>query len=246
MAMLALISQNKNIKQHKVITTIGSEEKKVALEKFKMYQKDGIILNDFNDNAWILSDEKSFVTLDFTLDEVYVKKYMSYYFVDEFKDILKYYISFCMGQYIIGTIQEILNNTKKLLYNTECLAKIPTKRYLLNETGIQDFIELMPFTNEDIIFEEEIYRYEQVKRRELAEYQSYFLFGKLLADFWKNNINCKEKIFFYPVYLWWNISMILPVRVTEFTLIPKECLTFKDGNWNIKIRRTKMKSSKKK
>ncbi|MTK12387.1 MAG: hypothetical protein F8N39_09960, partial [Clostridiaceae bacterium] len=157
MAMLVLISQNKNIKQHKVITTIGSEEKKVALEKFEIYQKDGIILNDFNDNVWILSDEKSYVTLDFTFDEVYIKKYMSYYSVDEFKDILKYYISFCMGQYIIGTMQEILNDIKKLLYNTECLAKMPTKRYLLNETGIQDFIELMPFTNEDIILEEEMY-----------------------------------------------------------------------------------------
>ncbi|MTK14154.1 MAG: hypothetical protein F8N39_19445 [Clostridiaceae bacterium] len=40
--------------------------------------------------------------------------------------------------------------------------------------------------------------------------------------------------------------MILPIRVTEFTLIPKECLDYKKGSWHIKIRRTKMKGSTKK
>lgn len=101
----------------------------------------------------------------------------------------------------------------------------------------------MPFTTEDIILEKERYKYNYVKRRDLAEYQSYFLFGKILEDFWEKKATDYEKVFFYPIYLWWNITMILPVRVTEFTLIPKECLTDKNGVKYLKIRRSKMKGN---
>lgn len=38
--------------------------------------------------------------------------------------------------------------------------------------------------------------------------------------------------------------MIIPIRVTEFTVIPKSCLTNKDGKWYITIRRTAMKGNK--
>lgn len=241
--MLALITQNKNFNRHKVVTTIDTEEKTIALEKFGTYQKDGVIQSEFNDDAWLLSDEKDLVTLDFTFDEVYVKKYMKHYSVTEFKEVLKCYISFCIGQYVLGTLQEMVYNIKELLYNTECLSKIPTKRNLLFKSGVQDFIELMPFTSEDIILEEERYKYSYVKRRELAEYQSYFLFGRILEEYWKGNATINEKIFFYPIYLWWNITMILPVRVTEFTLIPKECLEGKNGAQYLKIRRSKMKGN---
>ncbi|MEK5478141.1 hypothetical protein NYE70_14640 [Paenibacillus sp. FSL R5-0407] len=241
--MLALITQNRNISRHKVVSTIGAEEKNIALEKFKIYQKDGVIQTEFNDDAWLLHDEKDSVTIDFTFDEVYVKKHMNHYSVTEFKEVLKCYICFCIGQYIIGTLQELVHNIKELLYNTECLTKIPTKRYLLFKTGIQDFIELMPFTSEDIILEEERDKYNYVKRRDLAEYQSYFLFGRILEEYWKSNATIDEKIFFYPIYLWWNITMILPVRVTEFTLIPKECVEVRNGVQYLKIRRSKMKGN---
>ncbi|OAB41781.1 hypothetical protein [Paenibacillus antarcticus] len=241
--MLALITKNKNINRHKVVSTIGTEEKNIALEKFKIYQNDGVIQTEFNDDAWILSDEKDLVTLDFSFDEVYVKKYMNHYSVTEFKEVFKCYISFCLGQYIIGTLQELVFNIKELLYNTECLTKIPKKRNLLFKTGIQDFIELMPFASEDILLEEERYKYNYVKRRELAEYQSYFLFGRLLEEYWKSNATNDNKVFFYPIYLWWNITMILPVRVTEFTLTPKECVVGENGVQYFKIRRSKMKGN---
>ncbi|MFC6648329.1 hypothetical protein [Paenibacillus rhizoplanae] len=223
---------------------MGVEERKIALEKFKHYQNDGVIQSEFKDDAWFLSDEKSSITLDFTFDHVYVKKYLNHYSSEEFKEILKCYISLCMGQYVISTLQEMLYNIKELICNSECLSKIPTKRNILFKTGIQDFIELMPFTTEDIILEEERYKYDYIKRRDLAEYQSYFLFGKILEEFWKGNATIFEKIYFYPIYLWWNISMILPVRVTEFTLIPKECLVVKDGVNYLKIRRSRLKGNR--
>lgn len=241
--MLALITQSKNIKRHKVVTTIGIEEKNIALEKFKIYQKEGVIQSEFNDDTWLLYDEKDSLTLDFTFDEVYVKKFIKHYSVTELKVVLKCYISFCIGQYIIGTLQELVYNIKELLYNTECLTKIPTKRYLLFKTGIQDFIELMPFTSEDIILEEEKNKYNYVKRRDLAEYQSYFLFGRILEEYWKGIATIDDKILFYPIYLWWNITMILPVRVTEFTLIPKECVVCRNEVNYLKIRRSKLKGN---
>ncbi|QOX63879.1 hypothetical protein FRZ06_11315 [Anoxybacterium hadale] len=243
MALLVLINQNKNIKLHKAIVNIGNKEKNTALEKFRSYRENGVIHNEFHEDTWRLSDEKDAVILDFNFNEVYIKKHMSYYSVGEFKDILKCYICFCLGQFVIGTLQEMLHNIKELLYNTECLSKVPTKRYLLGSTGIQDFIELMPFTSEGMIRDVEIFEYDSVRKRDLAEYQSYFLFGKILEDFWETVATQSEKIFYYPIYLWWHISFIIPVRVTEFTLIPQKSITKRNGVRYIRIRRTKMKGN---
>ena len=41
--------------------------------------------------------------------------------------------------------------------------------------------------------------------------------------------------------MWWNLTAILPLRPTEFLLIPRDCLDYKDGKCYITIRRTKMK-----
>jgi len=69
---------------------------------------------------------------------------------------------------------------------------------------------------------------------------SYFIFNDLMTHFWSTATN-EEKDFYYPLYLWWNISMIIPIRVTEFSVIPKQCLERRDDHWYLTIRRTSMK-----
>ncbi|WP_310832303.1 hypothetical protein [Paenibacillus pedocola] len=38
-----------------------------------------------------------------------------------------------------------------------------------------------------------------------------------------------ERMKFYPVVLWWKLSIILPMRVTEFCIIPLDCIRRKDS-----------------
>jgi hypothetical protein len=49
----------------------------------------------------------------------------------------------------------------------------------------------------------------------------------------------EARLFYFPVYFWWNLTSILPLRPTEFLLTPRDCL---DGNI-LTVRRTRLKGS---
>ena len=51
----------------------------------------------------------------------------------------------------------------------------------------------------------------------------------------------EEKRFFFPVYFWWNLTAILPLRPTEFLLTPLDCIMEHEGKYLLTIRRTRMK-----
>ena len=61
-------------------------------------------------------------------------------------------------------------------------------------------------------------------QRSLAVMESYFVFDEIIKDFWKTTTNIEEKLFYFPVWLWWNLSGVLPLRPCEFVLIPRDCI----------------------
>ena len=83
-------------------------------------------------------------------------------------------------------------------------------------------------------------------RRELAEFQSLFLFDKIINIYW-NSAKDYEKKFFYPLYLWWKITNILPLRPTEFVLTPRDCLRcdLDKKQYYLTVRRTTLKGTTK-
>jgi hypothetical protein len=64
-----------------------------------------------------------------------------------------------------------------------------------------------------------------------------------LDQFW-SRAGEKEKLFYFPLFLWWNLTTILPLRPTEFLLIPRQCLSRENDENILKVRRTKLKGGK--
>ncbi|MCM3671625.1 hypothetical protein M3181_21960 [Mesobacillus maritimus] len=86
-----------------------------------------------------------------------------------------------------------------------------------------------------------------LNRRQLGEFQSYFYFDKLFKQFWFHIATESEKLYYYPLFLWWELTNILPLRPTEFTLIPYNCLIpNSEGGYKLTIRRTTLKGINKK
>lgn len=53
------------------------------------------------------------------------------------------------------------------------------------------------------------------------------------------------KVRYFPLWLWWHLTTILPLRPTEFTLTPRDCLSYtEDGQVKLNVRRTKMKKQR--
>ena len=48
-----------------------------------------------------------------------------------------------------------------------------------------------------------------------ADFNTYLKFNEILNAFWAVATE-SQKLFYFPLYFWWNLTAILPLRVTEF------------------------------
>lgn len=237
MALLAEVEIGNKIKETYKIYAINENEKRVAIEKFNHMKDIGALEGEFEDDVWVINNEANSLRINFKFNELIVckQKYCSY---KEFVDYVKYFTCFCFGDRTIVLYSRIVTNISNAVNQTECFTKMPIDTKCLCEEGVADFVSLIPWANEDMQMES-VYK-EYSSARTLAEYQSYFKFGDLIEDFWSSSTS-EEREYFYPLYLWWRITMILPLRVTEFSVIPKDCLSYKNHRWYLTVRRTAIK-----
>lgn len=243
MALLANISTTKHIKQHFIVNQIGEKEKQIALRNLEVFKENKVILSDFNDSVWKVTDQTSTVRLDFRCNEVLIKKSLKETSVIEYVNYLKYYILLLFGKHSILLLRRTVRNIISAIEATGCFKNKPRGNSILLKYGVADFIALAPEST--LIIEEGMMerQYDIIRKREIAEFQSYFLFNDILEDYWKRASEI-EKDFFYPILLWWKISMIIPIRPTEFTVIPKDCIRVKKEHYFLKIRRTNLKGTR--
>lgn len=81
--------------------------------------------------------------------------------------------------------------------------------------------------------------------RELPDYKSILIFDKAIHDFISSEAP-DYKLKYYPLFLWWKITGIIPLRPKEFRLLSQSCC-YKDNNnryW-IKVPRTKLHKNNK-
>jgi len=121
------------------------------------------------------------------------------------------------------------------------------------EKHVIEFLKLLPGseTKDQIIedMEERLLfnrqRHIKGRQRILSEFENYFRFNDALEDYWRRAGN-NEKLFYFPVYFWWILTAILPLRPTEFLLTPRHCLKRKNGENILMIRRTALKGGQRK
>ena len=75
------------------------------------------------------------------------------------------------------------------------------------------------------------------KQRPLASFDSNFLFNDIINDYWNQDLENDTRLFYYPLYLWWQITAIIPLRPREFILTPRDCLEEKKDGSYITLRR---------
>lgn len=243
MALLEYLGSDENVYYHRLITEITDEEKELAMDKFLKYKENGALKGEFEDDIWEITNETVVRYLNFSINQIEAKKYVVDMPVKELKEYFKYYICFCLGTHSLNVLIQIISNIKNAMEETNYFTKHPKTIKVLQKQGVGEFIELVPYASKELIMESTYKEYDTDRRRQMAEYESYFLFEEIINKFWKVATE-KEKDFYYPIYLWWKIGMIIPIRVTEFTVIPKECIKEINGKKYLVIRRTLMKGSK--
>lgn len=223
-----------------------------AVERFNEYRNRGVIFDStFEENRWHLTNQLHSYTLDFAIDaSVYHREAEPWVgcTAECYQECMKAFISFQLGNYTLAYLQLVTRRLRTLAELNADAARECTDENVPNQ--LADFLSLIPESNDlrDLVVEtlnERKWIFRDANPRRLADFGSYLQFNKALDVFW-SSASDYEKAFYFPVYFWWKLTTILPLRCTEFLLTPRECIRREDSRYMLSIRRTLLKKSSRK
>lgn len=212
----------------------------------------------FDDDKWMLSDERDRRGFDFAINEAEFHDFSMKLNLTsgEFKEYLKTFIVCNMGALSLTSLQHIILAVKRTAYSVN-----KESTFHLSESEVQwlnyvtDFFAMLPTDGREEAVDDLLEQCDDAldqycfskgrTQRSLATFESYFRFHDVLKRFWAEATDEEEKLFFFPVWLWWHITGVVPMRPHEFVLTPRNCLTVADGKFYLTIRKNKVKGSKK-
>lgn len=228
------------------VQRLDPETRMEAQSSFYDYQRRGVILNDsFEDTRWRLTNQLHSFTLDFSMDAALYHKNAEPWVgctAECYQECMKAFIALQLGKYTLTYLQQIVNALSLLAGKTAEDAKSFAS---VECPQIIGFLTLIPESNDwrdQVIeaLEERKWGCRNQHPRQLSEFIYYLRFNKALDDFWVLAAQ-DEKRMFFPVYFWWKLTAILPLRCTEFLLTPRSCIRRDNGKYLLSIRRTKLK-----
>lgn len=230
-----------------------------AKDYFHDYVEKGIILTlDFEAYKWQTTNEYANISFLFNINRFQYKRvYESLFGIEyeTFVDYLKSFIVLSMDQHVLISLQRFLRDIKRLVKETkQNILEDVYNIKITSPTLCIDFFSSLPCYETLIMnqFLEQLdnlitiqYELKPRQQRQLAQFQSYFAFNDILKDFWEQQLPDEERLFYYPLYLWWQITAVIPLRPREFLLTQRDCLFEKNDKYYLTLRRNNLKGKEK-
>lgn len=253
---------NHQAKLFRTVKTISDFDDTIvhqAQEYFIDYVEKGIILtSDFDAYKWQTTNEYANISFLFDINLFHYKRVYEPIFglgYEIFVNYLKSFIILSMDQHVLVSLQGFLHDIKRLVKETkQNILKDVYDIKITSPTLCIDFFSSLPCYETLIMnqFLEQLdnliisqYELKPRKQRQLAQFQSYFTFNDILNDYWKQQLSDEERLFYYPLYLWWQITAVVPLRPREFLLTQRECLSEEQGKYYLTLRRNNLKGKEK-
>jgi hypothetical protein len=250
MLMSSAVPQDGNYEKYYAAAFFDAEVFRKAKTLFDEYRSTGVILNDsFSDGKWRFTNQLNNTTISFHFNELNFQKNASPWIgcnYDLFIDSVKAYAMLQLGSTAVNNIREVVNGFRLFAELSEGAL---LNAALEHSAHMAEFLTALPGENppRDAMieaFEEKQWNYRERtgknRQRVLSELGTYFKFNDAIQELWKSATG-DEKLFWFPLYLWWTLTAILPLRTTEFLLTPRKCLDIENGKSLITLRRTLLK-----
>lgn len=109
--------------------------------------------------------------------------------------------------------------------------------------AVLNFFDYFPYADEGIYTEKiwEIKSKTEKKNgiRELPSSQDILKFSMVVEDYFKTNLSDEHYRKYFCIYLWWNLTTIIPLRISEFCDIKRNSLDEVDDGFLLKLPRKK-------
>lgn len=230
------------------IEGLTPEMVETAKQQFEEYKARGVIISgSFDALEWVLTNQviKS-VSLKFAINAVRYK-------ADDLSSKLGCSYEDCLQALHTFAVMQLHFALKSISRSIHAIVDFINKQELPKDytscSAVRSFLEFLPdytaYTEEviDLLYNKNL-PLSGVKSdpRELMQYQSYFRFDHYLSCFWRTGSE-EERVMYFPVWLWWTLTSIIPLRVTEFILTPRNCIRTENGERLLALRRTKLKTN---
>lgn len=230
-----------------------------AKKKFIDYQNAGVIKDNcsFEDDEWQTTNEYSNVGFHFKFSRFTYNNYKSLFNIDmeDFVSYLKAYLISLFGKNSLETIRNVLLDVIRILkVQPDDIYGVTDKINLYVPNLCSDFLASLPevskISNIDELIDSidsysdiNLYKSNSAKRP-LFDMDTYFKFDEIIREYWKSDISDEERLFYYPLYLWWTLTAVIPLRPREFLLTERDCLkkTSKD-EYLLTLRRNQLKGN---
>ena len=241
------LEKDRSYKRYLSVDEVDGQIVDHAKEIFRFYVARGVITESiFKGNVWKMNNERSRTTIRFDFsDDTYREKAQPWAGcgADAFRLCAKTYCAFKLGSLEMSTIHliscsivrmaecakdEIEVNSTVAAYVVEMLEMLPGT-YMERECAIEPLRECA-----------RAYSKRTKGQRLLSDFRSYFRFSEELGKAW-GGMETSRRLAYFPVYFWWNLTVILPLRVTEFLMTPRDCLVWDGSSHMVTIRRTRLK-----
>ncbi|MBP1970506.1 integrase [Virgibacillus natechei] len=147
-------------------------------------------------------------------------------------------------------LEEFVNNmddrTIKVNGDIQAISEFTLSNFLIS---LENFYHFYPISEIEKYYSsvQSIKQPEKNKNvRKIPSSKDVYTFSYYLDEWYneaKNDSNKEnELILYYPVFLWWKITSIIPMRPSEFTNIKRDCIDKRDGKYYLSIPRLKQKN----
>lgn len=242
MQMIADVQVHEGYTKVLLVREMDPETRLQAEKKFSEYAAKGVIdRGTFPDEEWRVTDEVKRRKIRFDTGDGTVHEWTG---CGEkcFLDYVRLYTVLLLGTMAVNSIAEISRSLVRLGcsgFGEACTWDVYTSHALR-------FLDMIPGSPGYIgavmerIEENRTLDAWNHKPRNLAGFRYYLRFDRYVNEFWET-ADKSTRDYFFPVYLWWRLTSILPLRATEFLLLPGDCIHVRDGKWILTVRRTKLK-----
>lgn len=216
------------------------------LNLFSQAKKSKKVLNDsYNDEIWKIQTD-----VNETSSSIYLSCYDAI-----FKDCIKKYvlIKLMIENIADETISSLISIFGKLYQDTykfdldyvsqfeEKILDYPDyiKSYFRKISELLEFVDNKKYEKYGNLFKT-FHKSLQGIQRELPDFMSCFQMEYIMRDFY-NKCDFQSRMKWFPIFLWWFLSTIIPMRPKELCILEKDWIYKKDGRHYIKIKRVKTK-----
>ncbi|CAN7272705.1 site-specific integrase [Paenibacillus sp. LjRoot56] len=224
---------------------------------------------EFDDNIWIIEDDFNDKRIIFDFSEIveslnFLNKKQSKYLII----VIKCWTTTFLSKYVVRTAQRYFSNLKEFIIISHCFNQeqlYEVERFLKFELDdLQRYNSLLSVLNfldyYDLIDPEGLYSrlalelkidlkllVENRNIRSLPPSHEVMIFAWVLQDYWSTVlIGSADYLRYLPVYFWWILTNLIPLRPSEFCHIEKNCLSMENGRYYIRLPRKKQKKRSKK